>query len=118
MNISHPLDFSHKRRARTDYAIRAVKVTEAQYQDAVRIEINNLYTAFVDVLAARQTLRLRAGQRRRRRACYCRRPRCSTRRTSASRADVSEIRSQLQIARVGLLDAEENLRKAPSGRWG
>ena len=33
-------------------------MTEAQYQDAVRIEINNnLYTAFLDVLAARQTVR-------------------------------------------------------------
>ena len=40
-----------------DYAARALGVTEAQYQDAVRIEINNLYTAFVDVLAARQTVR-------------------------------------------------------------
>ena len=30
---------------------------EAQYQDAVRLQINNLYTAFVDVLAARETVR-------------------------------------------------------------
>src|SRR5271166_5013048 len=57
LNVSHPIDYSHKRRARMDYAARALGVTEAMYQDAVRIEINNLYTAFVDVLAARQTLR-------------------------------------------------------------
>src|SRR5262245_12422471 len=56
LNISHPIDYSHKRRARIDYATRALKVTETQYQDAVRIEINNLYTAFLDVLAARQTV--------------------------------------------------------------
>ena len=30
---------------------------EAQYQDAVRLEIDNLYTAFVDVLDARETVR-------------------------------------------------------------
>ena len=57
LNVSHPIDYSHKRRARMDYAARALGVTEAQYQDAVRVEINNLYKAFVDVLAARQTVR-------------------------------------------------------------
>ena len=35
----------------------ARRVLEAQYQDAVRLQINNLYTAFVDVLAARETVR-------------------------------------------------------------
>ena len=57
LNITHPIDYSHKRRARMDLAARALGVTEAQYQDAVRIEINNLYIAFVDVLAARQIVR-------------------------------------------------------------
>ena len=46
-------------------AVRAKRVLEAQYQDAVRLEIDNLYTAFVDVLAARETLRYARGQRRR-----------------------------------------------------
>jgi outer membrane protein TolC len=32
-------------------------VLEAQYQDAVRLEIDNLYTAYVDVLNARETVR-------------------------------------------------------------
>src|SRR4051794_11830188 len=57
INITHPLDVNGKRRARTAAAGRAERVLEAQYQDAVRIEIDNLYTAFVDVLAARETLR-------------------------------------------------------------
>ena len=30
---------------------------EAQYQDAVRVEIDNLYTAFVNVLGERETVR-------------------------------------------------------------
>ena len=37
--------------------MEARRVLEAQYQDAVRLQINNLYTAFVDVLAARETVR-------------------------------------------------------------
>ena len=57
LNISHPLDLSHKRQARTVVAERAVSVLEAQYQNAVRLQIGNLYTAYVDALAARETAR-------------------------------------------------------------
>ncbi len=52
-----PLDLNNKRRARLDVAGRAKLVLQAQYQDAVRLEIDNLYTAFVDVLNARETVR-------------------------------------------------------------
>ena len=38
-------------------AERALNVLEAQFQNAVRLQINNLYTAYVDVLAARETVR-------------------------------------------------------------
>ena len=37
-------------------ASRALKVQEAQFQDAVRMAIQNLYSTYVDVLAARQTV--------------------------------------------------------------
>ena len=57
MNISHPIDFSHKRQARTIYAEVVLRVTENQYQDVVRLGLNNVYLAYVDVLAARQTVR-------------------------------------------------------------
>ena len=57
VNVTLPLDLSHKREARMAAAGRAKQVLEAQYQDAVRLQIANLYTAFVDVLAARETLR-------------------------------------------------------------
>ena len=33
-------------------------MTEAQYQNAVRLQIDNLYTAWVDVLAAQETIKL------------------------------------------------------------
>lgn len=57
VNITYPLDVSRKRLARTDSAVKAKRVTEAQFQDAVRLNIDNLYTAYVDVVAAEETLR-------------------------------------------------------------
>ncbi len=57
VNVTYPLDVSRKRQARTKAAIQAKRVTEAQFQDAVRLQIDNLYTAYVDVAAAEETLR-------------------------------------------------------------
>jgi cobalt-zinc-cadmium efflux system outer membrane protein len=57
LNVSHPLDVSRKRQARTAVAEQAVSVLEVQYQDVVRLQISNLYTAYVDLLAARETAR-------------------------------------------------------------
>ncbi len=57
VNVTLPLDVWRKRRARMNVAAKAKKVTEAQFQDAVRLQIDNLYTAYVDVAAARLTLR-------------------------------------------------------------
>jgi len=58
VNVSIPLDVSRKRRARTVAAVEAKRVLEAQYQDAVRLAIDNLYTVYVNVLAARETIAL------------------------------------------------------------
>ncbi len=60
VSVTWPLDVTGKRRARTVVACRAAKVLEAQYQDAVRLQIDNLYTAFVDALDAREVARLSA----------------------------------------------------------
>ena len=57
VTVIQPIDANHKRRVRILAAQRAKRVLDAQYQDAVRLEIDNLYTAFVDVLAARETVR-------------------------------------------------------------
>lgn len=57
INITHPIDLNGKWKRRREVAVLAKNVIEAQYQDAVRLQINNLYTAWVDVLAARETLR-------------------------------------------------------------
>lgn len=55
--LIQPIDVNQKRKVRVVVAQQAKKVLDAQYQDAVRIEIDNLYTAFVDVLDSRETAR-------------------------------------------------------------
>ena len=62
-NITYPLDVSHKRQARTIVATRAERVLEAQYQDAVRNRIDDVYGAYVTALAARQTVRYATAER-------------------------------------------------------
>ena len=57
VTVIHPFDLNHKRRARVDVAVRAKQVLEAQYQDAVRLEIDRLGDAFLDVAASYETLR-------------------------------------------------------------
>ena len=57
INITYPLDVTRKCQARTAVAAGARRVLEAQYQDAVRLQIDNLYTAYSDVLGVRETIR-------------------------------------------------------------
>ncbi len=111
LNISHPIDFSHKRQARTIFAESSLRVMENQYQDVVRLGLNNVYLAYVDVLAARQTARysqvtvegldklLKAMQAMKKEAGH-------------TSADVDETLYMLDIAAAGLLDAEENFHRA------
>lgn len=54
VTIIQPIDANNKRRVRILAAQQAKRVLESQYQDAVRLEIDNLYSAYVDVLAARE----------------------------------------------------------------
>jgi cobalt-zinc-cadmium efflux system outer membrane protein len=110
VNFSQPIDWSHKRWARMAYAARALQVMEAQYQNEVRLTIQNLYIAYVDVLAARETVRyvltsirglnenLRVNQ-------------LLFQRSLATSADVDQAKSDRAIADSGLLDAEETLRQ-------
>jgi cobalt-zinc-cadmium efflux system outer membrane protein len=52
INIVYPLDISHKREARTRAAVMARRFAEAQYKDAVRLTLDNLYGLYVDALVA------------------------------------------------------------------
>jgi len=110
VNISYPLDLSRKRKARTLYATSAKHVIEAQYQNAVRMRIDELYSAFIDVLDARQTVRYS------RKAVeglntLLEKTELLYKRDQATRADVSRVSVQETQAQVGLLDAEEMLRQ-------
>lgn len=53
LTLIQPADVSGKRRQRLQVAQRAQRIIEALYQDAVRQEIDKLYTAYTDVLAGR-----------------------------------------------------------------
>jgi cobalt-zinc-cadmium efflux system outer membrane protein len=57
VNINYPLDISFKRAARTTSAREAKSVTEAQLQDAVRNQIDNLYSVYENVVSAGLTLK-------------------------------------------------------------
>jgi cobalt-zinc-cadmium efflux system outer membrane protein len=110
VNISHPLDVSHKRQARTEVFTRAKCVIEAQYQDAIRQALHNLYLAYVDVLAARQTVVYTRESLRKldqvqsvTETLY--------KRDVSTRADLAQIIMQKEGTRIGLLDAEETLRQ-------
>jgi cobalt-zinc-cadmium efflux system outer membrane protein len=62
VSLVQPFDINGKIRARTRLAEAGQAVLAAQYQDAVRLEVENLHAAYVDVLAARATVGyLRAG---------------------------------------------------------
>lgn len=57
ITIIQPIDVSGRRRNRILVAQQAKRVLEASYQESVRREIDRLYTAFVDVLEARENVR-------------------------------------------------------------
>jgi outer membrane protein, heavy metal efflux system len=110
VNISHPIDISHKRMARMAYAARALDVMEAQYQNEVRLAIQNVYVAYVDVLAARETVRyLQASINGLSEVLRVNEGIFSQK--NATRPDVDQARSDREIASVGLLDAEEAFRQ-------
>jgi len=110
VNVSQPIDYARKRPARIELASRALLVQEAQFQDAIRSAIQNLYNTYVDALAARQMV------------IYARvsvkgldhvlvTTQTLYEQDRAVSADVDQAKADREIAVAGLLDAEENLRK-------
>lgn len=55
--LVQPFDVNDKRGARIQAASQAVRVLEAQYLNAVRLAIDELYAAYTDVIVARETAR-------------------------------------------------------------
>jgi cobalt-zinc-cadmium efflux system outer membrane protein len=111
LNISYPIDWSHKRAARTEVACRAKKVLEAQFQNAVRQQIDNLYTAYVNVVAARLMLKY-AQASVRYHDDMLRIARELLKRSMRYASDLDRIQVQADSARLLLADAEGNLRNA------
>ena len=109
VNVSYPLDISHKRSARTLYATRAKRVIEAQYQDAVRNAIDQLYTYYVNVLAARQTVRYAKASVIGFTQLY-QKTNDLYKQDQLTRADLRRVEVKLDASKLGLLDAEEGLR--------
>jgi cobalt-zinc-cadmium efflux system outer membrane protein len=112
INISHPLDLSRKRPARVNVAIRARKVLEAQYQDAVRMQIANLHTAYVDVLAARETVRYAETSVKGLTRIQEITQTLQQKGENKTRADVDRVLIQVQGAEIGVLDAREQYSRA------
>ena len=93
-------------------ATRAERVLEAQYQEAVRQRIDDVYDAFVlGTLAARQTLRY-ARQSVQGLEKLAAKTEELYRGGSVSRGDYNRIKIQLRTAKLGLIDAEAAYRKA------
>jgi outer membrane protein, heavy metal efflux system len=64
VNFAIPVDVSGKRRTRINSAVCALRAVEWRYQDFVRGQVDNLYTAFVDDLAAQSVVDLyRSGKK-------------------------------------------------------
>ncbi len=111
LNISQPIDYVRKWKSRVAVALKTKDAIELQYQDAVRIQIGNLAGAYVNVLAARETLRYAeaglAGLDRILNATITLKKLGN--RTSS---DVAMLQAQKAAAEVGVDDAREGLRKA------
>lgn len=110
LNITYPIDVTGKRRARTLVAYRAKRVLQAQFQDAVRLQLDNLYTEFVDVLASRETVReARKSVDDLEREPAAPRPGSRSGRAGAPPATDEDLRLEVQreAAEVELTEAEE-----------
>lgn len=110
-NITIPLDVSFKRKARTEVATRAERVLEAQYQEAVRQRIDDVYDAFVMALSARQTYRY-AQQSVKGLLQLQGQTQKLLRGGVGTQIELDRVENQVRVAKLGLVDAEANYRRA------
>ncbi|WP_435019044.1 TolC family protein [Tundrisphaera sp. TA3] len=112
VNISYPLDVTHKRRARTEQATAAKRVVEAQYQDAVRIQIANLSTAYLAALEARETVRYAEAGVRGLEGIVAATRELAAQGKVRTNADVARLEAQRAAAELGVNDALDGYRRA------
>lgn len=108
VNVTLPVDWNLKRRARQAVADRARTVVAAMYQNAVRIELGNLYNAYVDVLAGQETVRLASGALE----SIDRAVATAKSRKESSDLEIDQVELQRESAELNRLDAETALRTA------
>jgi outer membrane protein, heavy metal efflux system len=110
INITFPLDVNNKRAARVAAATRARRVIEAMFQDSVRNQIDNLYTAYVDVLNTRLGVDYATrGLEGLEQTLATTKAKFDTRVITES--DYIRVKIQRDLARVALADAEASNRK-------
>ena len=112
VNVTYPVDVTGKRKARTMVAKRAERVLEAQYQEAVRQRIDDVYDSFVyGVLAARQTVRYARSSVKGLQDLVARTDQLYQK-GGVSLGELNRIKNQFRTAQLGLVDAEARYRKA------
>jgi cobalt-zinc-cadmium efflux system outer membrane protein len=111
INVNYPLDVSGKRRARTHQYRIARKVTEAQLQDAVRNQIDNLYTVYVDAVAAALTVKFSETYSLGIRRLLARNEEL-LRRGQVKEADVLAVRAKLEMAELQVRETRQAKVKA------
>jgi len=115
INITYPIDVSHKRQARTVVARMARSTIEAQFQDVTRRQIDNVYRAFVNLQAARvDVLTARATVRRQERL-LADLQRSAKPDDSAAADSIDHLALVLERARSSLGDAVEAHADAQEG---
>lgn len=115
LNITYPLDVSHKRQARTVVARMAKSTMEAQFQDVVRRQIDTVARAFVALQSARiDMLTAQAAVRRRER--FLEDMRRDARPDDAATADsIDHLSLALERSRTNLGDSVEAFEDAQEG---
>ncbi len=112
VNISYPIDYSGKRKARIAVAEPAVKVLEMLFQDAVRMKIDTLYAAYLNALQARETIRYAQTSLENLNRLYdltykkYKRGFSDVNKMVTSRSEVQRILHQRELAATGVEDAQ------------
>ncbi|MGO9596415.1 MAG: TolC family protein [Isosphaeraceae bacterium] len=111
-NVTFLLDVTHQRQARTAVATEAVKVLEAQYQEAVRQRMDDVYDAYVlGALSARQLARYSRASVKGLETLYAQNKQLYDK-GNVSLGDLNRVKIQLRTAQLTLIDAQAAYRKA------
>ncbi len=117
LNITLPMDVSHKRQARTVVARMARSTLEAQFQDVTRRQLDNLNRAFVTLQAARMDWRVAEAtvQRFEQRLAELQARQADAQGRDRLRDTIDHVAFMLERSRNGLAEAAEAYDDAREG---